>query len=262
MNIIPPREDTSYPSAFKKAAVEFLAAGSSVTAYHPFKTIGQQIFKGINLDLSVKALYRGFLGSALAAHQLFFMGTLNAFLKEVFENPSQFQKMGLAALAGALTTFTVTPCEMLTIQKQNQLPLLINTLMRGSVPLFYRQTGLGIGMLECPNLMKEKFKSLFPNFAKKHEKSIKVVSCLTAGGITAAITQIFEQARIMMQNDPHGEKYKNATTALQKAPSEMCSSKGKNMFAIRLATLVIATLVLNAAKETYPKMIFNKENKS
>lgn len=262
MNTIPPREDTSYPSAFNKAITEFLSAGTSVTAYHPFKTMGQQIFKGSNLDLSPTTLYRGFSGSALGAHQLFLMGALYGFLKEHFENPSPFQKMGLGGLAGALTTFTVTPCEMMSIQKQNQMPLLINTLSRGWQALLGRQVGLGIGMLECPGLLQEKFKALFPNFAKEHAWTVKVGCSLTVGAVTAAMTQIFEQARIMMQNDPRGEKYKDAMAALQKAPLEMMSSKGTSLFAIRLATLAVATLAFSIARETYPKMIFNKENRS
>lgn len=264
MNNVTTREDSIPQTAFKKAAIEFLSAGSSVTAYHPFKTIGQQIFKGINLNLTPKALYQGFLGSALAAHQLFLMGTLDVFLKDIFniKDPSQFQKMGMGALAGALTTFTVTPCEMMAIQKQNKAPIFFNTLFRGGVPLFFRQAGLGAGMLTCPSLVYEGCMNLFPEFTKEHEKSVKISSGLSVGAMTSAMTQIFEQARVMMQNDPLGETYKGAKDALQKAPAQMLSTKGAHMFAIRLATVAIATLVLSAARETYPKFIFNKENKS
>lgn len=259
MNTIIYREDTPTQKTFKKAATEFLAAGSSVFAYHPFKTIGQQIFTGINLNLTPKALYRGFLGSALAAHQLFLMGTLEGFLKEIFqaENTTPFQKMGLGALAGTLTTFTVTPCEMMTIQKQNKKPIHFNTLFRGGVPIFFRQAGLGAGMLACPSLMQEKGRTLFPN-----EKMLKIGSCLIAGALSAAMTQVFDQARIMMQNDPHGSEYHNAKTALKRAPKEMLTSKGKCLFALRLATVAVATLVLSTAREAYPKIIFHKENKS
>jgi hypothetical protein len=274
MNSVTKREDSFPQATLKKAAIEFLAAGSSVTAYHPFKNIGQQIFKGIDLNLTPKALYRGFLGSALAAHQLFLMGTLDGFLQEIFhiKDPSQCQKIGIGALAGALTTFTVTPCEMMAIQKQNKDPLLLNTLFRGGVPLFFRQTGLGAGMLTGPSALYERCKTLFPEFTQEHEKSVKIGSSLSVGAAAAAMTQIFEQARVMMQNDPLGETYKDAKTALQKAPDQMLSTRGRHMFAIRLATVAIATLVLSAARETYPilwdgdffhnKFIFNKENKS
>lgn len=254
---------------YKKAATEFLAAGSSVTAYHPFRSIGQQIFQGTTMDFTPKALYRGFIWGSFSAHQLFLMGTIESVLKDIFcnknEPPSFAKNLSLGAIAGAFTTITVTPCEMLTVFRQRGvkgIPYNLKTLYRGAGPLFFRQSGLGAGMLVCPSLVYKQIQQLYPSIEERHERAVKLCSSFFVGAITAATTQVFEQARMMMQNDPEGAVYKNTGMALQKAPSQMLSGNGPSLFAIRLTTLAIATIVLSTARETYPKLIFNMENKS
>ena len=251
---------------YKKAATEFLAAGSSVTAYHPFRSIGQQIFQGGTIDLTPRALYRGFTWGSLSAHQLFLMGTIEGLFRDIFykknEPPSFAKKITLGALAGACTTITVTPCEMLTILRQrgaSNHSYHLKTLYRGIGPLLFRQSGLGAGMLVCPSLVYRQFKASFPLITDRHAKAVKLGSSFFVGAITAALTQVFEQARMMMQNDPDGAVYKNTKMAFEKAPSLMISKNGRSLFAIRLMTMAVATIVLSSARETYPQLIFNME---
>lgn len=57
---------------YKKAAAEFLAAVSSVTAYHPFRSIGQQIFQGHSGKFYSKgALSRIYLGCTFSPSIIF-----------------------------------------------------------------------------------------------------------------------------------------------------------------------------------------------
>lgn len=259
-NISSSEKNTPY-LGYKKAATEFLAAGSSVTAYYPFKSVGQQIFLGTAKDFRPQVLYRGYMWGAIGAHQLFLMGSIQVLLKDFFcktnESISFAKDLGLGAIAGAFTTITVTPCEKLMIN-----PNSFKALFRGTVPVLFRQSGLGAGMLVCPSVVFQQFKTLFPCFTDKNEKAIKLSSSFVVGAITAAVTQVFEQARMMMQNDPEGAVYKNAKVALQQAPSQMVSKRGRSLFAIRLVVIAVATIVLSAAREAYPKLIFNMENRS
>lgn len=253
----------------KKAAAEFLAAVSSVTAYHPFRSIGQQIFQGTAVNVTPKALYRGFIWGALSAHQLFLMGSIEGLMRDIFfkkdEVPSFTKKLALGAIAGAFSTITVTPCEMLTVLRQRGVKenrYTLKILYRGTGPLFYRQSGLGAGMLVCPSLVYKQFQDSFPSITEQHARAVKLGTSFLVGASTATLTQVFEQARMMMQNDPEGAVYKNTKMALQKAPALMISGNGYKLFAIRLTTIAIATIVLSTAREIYPKLIFNMENRS
>ncbi len=245
----------------KKAAIEFLATGSTVIAYHPFRSVGLQIFMGAKKNYKISGLYNGFVWGALSAHQLFLMGTIDGLIRDGFFNknePISFTKrLGIGAIAGAFSTITVTPCEMLMIN-----PKAYKAMYRGIGPVFLRQMGLGAGMIVCPSEVFKLMQNTFPQFSENHEHVAKLGSSFTVGLVTAALTQVFEQARMMMQADPQKEKYKTTSQALRRAPVEMISDKGKRIFATRLMVIAIATIVLSTARETYPKLFNYMENRS
>lgn len=197
------------------------------------------------------------------------MGIIEGLMRDIFykknEVPSFSKKLALGAIAGAISTISVTPCEMLTVLRQRGVienRYTLKTLYRGTGPLFFRQSGLGAGMLVCPSLVYKQFQAIFPSITEQHARAVKLGTSFLVGATTAALTQVFEQARMMMQNDPEGAVYKNTKMALQKAPSLMISGNGPSLFAIRLMIIAIATIVLSTARETYPKLIFNMENRS
>ena len=195
------------------------------------------------------------------------MGTIEGALKDIFlkknESPPLATRLGIGAISGALTTFTVTPCEMLTVLRQRgiQETPSVKTLYRGIGPVLLRQSGLGAGMLVCPSIVFNQCQKLYPTSDKNQTYAMKLSSSFFVGATISSLTQVFEQARMMMQNDLEGTVYKNTKVALQKAPAEMLSERGLSLFAIRLTTIAIATIVLSPAREAYPKLIFNIENR-
>lgn len=245
-------------AVFKNALVEFASTVSAVAAYHPLRTIAVQLLNNQKINFAPSNLYRGFSYGCLAAHQLFLMGFLVKALKEEFglnDGPrsATWTNMGIGMLSGALTTATTTPFEVMTIRKQNndvnQYPL--SMLYRGIIPQVMRQMGLGAGMFAFPNCFASKAEEIAPELYEQYPKVVKTCGSFFGGSLAAVFTQIPEIARMLLQSDPNGKNYPSTSSAMKEASKQIFTTKGGHLFAIRLAVLIVATIVMNVSREIY-----------
>lgn len=253
-------------SFFPEVSVEVAAAGTSVTVYHPLRTIATQLSAGYAVQLKFGALYRGFWASACGAHQLFLMAAferhLTQFLFRNNEEPTVYQRMLIGATAGVLTTPTVTPFDMAAVQKQLKrtfVPKDFTQLFRGIVPLAFRQAGLGAGMFILPQLMAEKLHAMSPSTAENHPKIVKLSTGFAAGCVTVTATQLFEFARLMMQEDVRKEKYPTTLSAFKAMPNQFFSVRGLKMYGVRLSVVAAATMAMNASREFFTNCFKGKD---
>lgn len=246
-------------SFFSHTLAEIAAATTSVAAYHPLRTVATQLSAGTPLQWKLSVLYRGFLGSALGAHQLFLMSALERQLSSLFfrrrdEQPAVWQQFLSGAAAGLLTAPTVTPLDMVVVQRQLNRKFALfepSKLYRGFWPVAFRQAGLGAGMFILPNLMTHKFRERFPDQAAKHEKKVKIVMGFLGGFFTATATQFFEVARLRMQEDIGREKYPTTWSAFKSVPQQLFSARGIKMYGARLSVVAVATVVMNNSREFF-----------
>lgn len=244
--------------------VEMGAAGTSVTAYHPLRTITTVLANGDKVKWRFPALYKGYFASALGAHQLFLMAEFERRLKDFYtqnhEHLSLFERTVIGAIAGVLTAPTVTPCDMWMMQKQlNQpRPQHVFTLFRGFVPMAFRQAGLGAGMFILPSIIAENLHQAFPRQAEKHERVFKMGVGFFAGCVTATATQAFEMARILMQSDAKRQKYKTTWSACRDVPGQMIAPRGLKIYLTRLSVIGVATVVMFNTREMYSKWLYKE----
>lgn len=223
----------------------------SVSAYHPFRTIATCLITKQAIEWSAKGLYRGFIPSALASHQLFMMTTADAYLTAYcFADKSDLsdgERIAKAIGAGACSTFTVTPVELATVRKQIQkaMPISSSQWFRGFTPQMLRQGGLGLGFFVFPDWIKQHIAT----DPQDNRLGTRMACHFTAGGLASVLTQIPEVARILMQKDLEGAHYPTARQALQAATNQVCSPQGAQALAARMTVLAICTLVLNMSRE-------------
>lgn len=256
-------ESNQHPyQILKKPLVELTASFNAVVAYHPLRTIGIQVLCGTGVNCSPTILYRGFMPGLLGAHQLFLMGLFQQAIKGQFfshkKELSVADQLAVGALAGALTTTTMTPLEVITTLKQSQKTLpnrSIRTLYRGIAPMFLRQTGLGAGVFYLPSFFSEKFKEKYPEHAKRHCRFLKVSSSIAGGVIAAAATQQFEITRTLMQNDITREKYLTFKDAFKESFTIMKTPKGAKFFGLRLSILAVTSIVINTSRDICNSLI-------
>lgn len=245
-----------------KPLVELTASFNAVVAYHPLRTIGVQMLCGARINCSPIALYRGFIPGLLGAHQLFLMGLFQQTIKGLYltykNELNAADQIAIGALAGALSTATITPLEIITILKQSQIALpnkSIKTLYRGIAPMLLRQTGLGAGLFYLPSFFSEKYKEKYPESAKKHSEVLKISSSLAGGCIAATATQLFEISKTLMHNDIKREKYLTFKEAFKESLIVMKTPKGAKLFGLRLSILAVTSIILNSSRDICNRLI-------
>lgn len=266
------RETFSHDTS-KNIIVEGASTVTAVILYHPARSISVQLLERIvdvskkikPIDFYPRSLYKGFAFGTLGAHQLFLIGYFgHLFTKSCSKQHTEFsffENILIGAAAGFLTTGTVTPFEVLTLRKQQNhtIPYPLSAFYRGVIPQALRQIGLGIGILALPTFFTNKAQEFAPEFYGKHSRVVKICNGFLAGALAAAITQIPEIARQLLQMDPFAKKYPTTQSAFNAALKILPQAAGKQQFGIRIGVLAIATAATNTGRETYSKYFFNKE---
>lgn len=257
----------------KNIMVEGASTVTAVTLYHPVRSISVQLLNRIvdvakknkPINFHPRILYKGFMYGTLGAHQLFLIGYFGHLLRKSCSKHhteiSFFENILIGAASGFITTGTITPFEVLTIRKQQDHTIRypLSAFYRGVIPQALRQIGLGIGILALPTFFANKAQEFAPEFYGKHPRTVKICSGFLAGIITAAITQIPEIARQLLQMDPSGKKYPTTQSAFNVALKILRQPAGKQQFGIRIGVLAIATAATHTGRETYSKYFFTKE---
>ncbi len=246
-----PKQKYSLSATVKNTAMNTACTLLSVSAYHPFRTLATCLITKQAIDWSAKGLYRGFVPSALASHQLFMMTTADTYLTAYFfadkSELSNGERIAKALAAGACSTFTVTPVELATVCKQVQktMPPPSWQWFRGFTPQMVRQGGLGLGFFVFPDWIKQ---HLMTDPQDNH-LSTRMICHFTAGSLASVLTQIPEVARILMQKDLERAHYPTTRQALQAATHQVFSPQGAKALGARMTVLAICTLVLNMSRE-------------
>lgn len=250
------------PLSFLNSAVEMAAAFTSVTAYHPFRTVATRLAAGAPVEWQPRGLYRGFLASALGAHQFALTADMyHRFRQSAFlqggDEPTALQKFMMGGFAGLLTTPTVTPLDMVAVQRQlNQTfdRRCLTLFYRGLVPTVLRQAGVGAGMVVLPELLADKVNKSFPSYATDHSQLVKVTTAASAGCLSSLATQFFETARLLMQADVTKQKYPTSWTAFKAVPEQLLSQRGAKMTSARLAVVTVATVAMDQSRAFYSRL--------
>lgn len=248
------------PSKANNTVVNTTSSLLSVCAYHPSRTIATCLIASQPIEWSAKGLYRGFIPSALASHQLFVMTSVDSYLTTHFfadkQELSSSERIFKAIAAGGLSTFTVTPVELATTRKQLQqaLPAASLQWFRGFVPQMVRQGGLGLGFFVFPQWIKQKITT----DEQDTSLSTRMICHFTAGCLASVLTQVPETARILMQKDLERVHYQTARQAFRAATVQVFSKQGAQALAARMTVIAICTLVMNTSREWMQNK--NKEN--
>lgn len=109
------------------------------------------------------------------------MGMMQHFLRKQFNvlPHSTQSELLIAVLAGAFSTPTLTPLEVRMVSRQmGQEPprWLSKECFRGFMPLFFRQMGLGTGMLFLPKQITDQWQRTFPESSRCYPWLIKLCS--------------------------------------------------------------------------------------
>lgn len=251
---------TASTNFVEKGAIELASAGTSVAAYHPFRTIALQIATKSSVTWSPFKLYRGFSFGLMGAHQLFVMGAINRFLIDHYTKEgkklSKFEQLAIGLFSGAASTLTVTPFEMMGVQKQlgkTDLKWTTRKYFRGIAPMAMRQMGLGPCMFVLPQIFRETTSKRMPIFCENHPEAHKLASGFFGGVVGAIITHVPEIARQVMQADFNAQQFPTVKSAFHEAARQMRTSRGVTTLGIRLGVLALATTVMTTAREQYSK---------
>ena len=250
------------PFSFLSSAIEMAAAFTSVTAYHPFRTVATRLAAGAPVEWQPRGLYRGFVASALGAHQFALTADMYRRLRqsafhEAGDEPTALQKFMMAGFAGLMTTPTVTPLDMVVVQRQlNQTfdRRCLTLYYRGLVPTALRQVGVGAGMVVLPELLADEVNTSFPSYAAAHSQLVKVTTAASAGCLSALATQFFETARLLMQADVTKQKYHTSWKTFKAVPEQLFSQRGAQMTSVRLVVVVVATVAMNQSRTFYSRL--------
>lgn len=245
---------------YTQAWIEGASAATSVTAYHPFRTLLVQGVTNSKINLNPKTLYRGFTSGLASSHQLFLMGYIHNFLKTKWSANRELtssENMAIGACAGLGSAPTVCPFELYTTRQQleKDCPNLTDRkIFRGFTLMALRQMGLGACMFSLPPILNARCLSYFPSVCRDHEKGVKIGASFISGAMGALLTQIPETGRILMQRDLHGEQYQRSVDAIKVAARDFTNNKGFKMMGLRLIIVGIATSVMNQGREFYTKI--------
>jgi hypothetical protein len=246
----PPLHDND---VWMRAGKEMTAATASVVAYHPVKTVVTDMIRANSTAhttvWSLSRLYSGFFPGLLGAHQLFAMSAAFTILKERYldSQAAPAENVAAAALSGAVTAVTVTPCEAATIFRQENKPgpHSFTQHYRGMTPMLVRQAGLGVGIFALPSLMMSWMQD------KEEPSKVTEVACSLMAGLTSsAATQPFENARVFMQKDWTGQRYPSIASAMQESARFMTSPQGLKVMGGRMLVLGVASGVFNFVHST------------
>jgi hypothetical protein len=277
-------EDVPHPAARTRVAANISACATAVFFYHPLTTMVNRMINGHAFTYHVRDLYRGFMPAVLASHQLIVMGMIesaarNYLMKKNKREMTTWDRFMVASLAGISSVFTVTPVEVMVIQKQkpgNTAAIKhiawkmfqscnAKELWRGFTPMLFRQWGLGLGIYFFPHLVRSTSEPLVTHrWRQEHPTSWNFI-CSIAGGIFGtAITHVPNIVRVRMQDDLNRSKYQSSFKAFRdavkdfKIPTEW--KRIKASFYIRSGAIVVASIAMTEGRKFFDYLL-NKHNK-
>ncbi len=239
------------PSSTSNFTTKFAAMMFSVTAYTPFRTMALCLNSEIPIPRSVKVLYRPFISNFLCTHQLavmqYFYGVFNQTIYPQ-EEKSSIQKIAIAAISGAASTPTTTPCEFLSLMESNKKSgrgLPIGSYWRGSFMMTARQSLLGIGSLALPEIFSKQIQYYFPDYGKEYPISMQMGCSFAGSGVSSIVSQLPEVARVKMQLNPD----LTISQAVKDSWKFMKTEKGIKAAGYRFVVIAIALTVYRTSTE-------------
>jgi hypothetical protein len=253
-------------STISSFSTKFASMMTAVTAYTPFRTValrlngGEQLPKVLNIE-TLKMLYRPFTSNFICTHQLammqFFSGFFNSHIKP-HEEKSNIQKIGIAAISGAASTPTTTPCEFMSLLESNNISskdMGLQRYFRGTVMMTIRQSLLGIGSLALPEIFVKNIQYYFPKFSQENPWTTQMGSSFAGSGISSVVSQLPEVARVKMQLNPN----LSMNQAIKDSWNFMKTEKGIKAAGYRFVVIAIALTVYRTSSEKISQMMSKRE---
>lgn len=235
----------SVNSNFSKLKVDAASAFTAVCAYHPLRTAATRMMGDMPFTMNPKHLYGGFVPSAFSAHQLFVIPI--AYNEMRSKDGDTFA----AIAAGVISTPSTTFCEATAVRRQKNIRLASNSaamVMRGFVPMVFRQIGISLGIFVFPKWLERTFAPI--------EKTSKEAYAFLGGVMGALITHYPDGVRVKMQT----QQELTIKEAGHLAWKDMMSRAGAKSCFIRVGVLAVAFKTLRWGKKNFPTMFNKQEN--